>query len=99
MAWGWAGAGGVRSVSGNKHHQRSSSQHFRLLTTPPAPCSHTLPCSCHQTHCSIKVTAGGLEALIELGGGDMRRTLNLLQVRAVHSSLASLLVAVQLNND
>ncbi len=29
------------------------------------------------------MTAGGLEALIELGGGDMRRTLNLLQVRCI----------------
>ncbi|KAI7846416.1 hypothetical protein COHA_000126 [Chlorella ohadii] len=34
---------------------------------------------------SIKVTAGGLEALIELGGGDMRRTLNLLQSTCMSS--------------
>ena len=33
--------------------------------------------------CSIKVTQGGLEALIELGCGDMRRTLNLLQSTAM----------------
>ncbi len=29
----------------------------------------------------IQVAGGGLEALIQLGEGDMRRTLNLLQVR------------------
>lgn len=38
------------------------------LPPPRAPCRR-----------SLKVTAPGVEALIELGGGDMRRTLNLLQ--------------------
>lgn len=83
-------------IAGDRHHQCSSPQHFCPLQMHTAH-AHTLRCHCN--HCSIKVTAGGLEALIELGGGDMRRTLNLLQVRAVHSSVASLLVAVQLNND
>lgn len=48
-----------------------------------SPSLHTLapPAAHPSTTRSIKVTAGGLEALIELGGGDMRRTLNLLQVR------------------
>lgn len=35
------------------------------------------------------MTAGGLEALIELGGGDMRRTLNLLQVRCMRCGRGS----------
>eukprot|EP00878_Enallax_costatus_P045954 GHUV01055497.1.p1 GENE.GHUV01055497.1~~GHUV01055497.1.p1 ORF type:complete len:181 (+),score=47.62 GHUV01055497.1:1122-1664(+) len=29
--------------------------------------------------CSVKLGPGGMEALIRLGGGDMRRTLNILQ--------------------
>ena len=31
--------------------------------------------------CRVQLGAGGMDALIRLGGGDMRRTLNILQVR------------------
>lgn len=31
--------------------------------------------------CRVKLGAGGMDALIRLGCGDMRRTLNILQVR------------------
>ena len=30
--------------------------------------------------CSVHLGSGGLDALVTLGGGDMRRTLNILQV-------------------
>lgn len=46
-----------------------------------------LPRSCARW-CSLKAGAGGLDALIELGGGDMRRTLNLLQ--STHMSAGEL---------
>ena len=38
-------------------------------------------CTCH---CSVDLGEKGMEALITLGAGDMRRTLNILQV-AVNS--------------
>lgn len=33
--------------------------------------------------CSVKMGPGGMDALVTLGAGDMRRTLNILQVRPV----------------
>jgi len=30
--------------------------------------------------CRVKLGEGGMAALVRLGGGDMRRTLNILQV-------------------
>lgn len=32
--------------------------------------------------CSVQLGTGGMDALVRLGGGDMRRTLNILQVRS-----------------
>lgn len=37
------------------------------------------------TPCSIKASEAGVDALIDLGGGDMRRTLNLLQSTVMSS--------------
>ncbi|EFN56281.1 hypothetical protein CHLNCDRAFT_145161 [Chlorella variabilis] len=50
---------------------------FRFQPLPGEFVKGRLEYICQQE--SIKVTQGGLEALIELGCGDMRRTLNLLQ--------------------
>jgi hypothetical protein len=54
-------------------------------TPHPAVCSqHLSPvCLCcrYSRLCRVQLGAGGMDALIRLGCGDMRRTLNILQVR------------------
>ena len=37
--------------------------------------------STHPVRCSVQMTQDGMEALVVLGAGDMRRSLNILQVR------------------
>ena len=46
----------------------------------------------HPVPCSVQITQDGMEALVVLGAGDMRRSLNILQVRfSTWSGLSSLM--------
>jgi hypothetical protein len=40
--------------------------------------------------CRVKLGPGGMDALITLGGGDMRRTLNILQVGTAAAHIQSM---------
>jgi hypothetical protein len=65
----------------------------------PAVCSQRLSPHCLRCRypylCRVQLGAGGMDALIRLGCGDMRRTLNILQVRhAQHSRCDALSVLV-----
>jgi hypothetical protein len=72
-----AGVGGWVTERASMSHTNSSAGANIRPTAPPPPDSRP-PTPAH-ARCSIDVREGGVDSLIELGEGDMRRTLNLLQ--------------------
>ena len=53
----------------------------RFSSRPTCWHAFSTHCCCLLAGHSVKLGPGGMEALIMLGAGDMRRTLNILQVR------------------
>ena len=65
--------------------------HWSIYTALPLPTAPFLP-ACHSVNTapspsplptriySVNMGPGGMDALVALGGGDMRRSLNILQV-------------------